>query len=133
MRKNTAFTLLEIMVVTAILGVLASFALPNYFSATERIRLRNAEKVLLELYGAQKRYHIQNETYASPISKLDITPKIDAFNTPTVASADDVSFTIQAIRDLNRYTLSINEQAQITCCPGTDADICQKLGVEQQC
>lgn len=128
MKKNTAFTLLEIMVVTVILGVLASFALPNYFSTTERIRLRNAEKVLLELYGAQKRFHIQNETYASPISALDITPRIDAFNTPTVVSADDDSFTIQAIRDSNQYTLSIDQEAKIACSPGTDTGICQKLG-----
>lgn len=132
MKKNTAFTLTEVLLVVVILGVVASFGMQNYFLSIENIRAKNIQKILRELYGSQKRYHIQNNTYTANLSAsaLDVKPKIDAmFTTPTITAATD-TFTIRIKRNSVSpdYTLSIDQDAQIQCLPVNPANICQKLG-----
>jgi len=51
-RKGSAFTLLELMVVVAILGVLAAIAIPSFVAYMRRARTSEAVTNLNTLYGA---------------------------------------------------------------------------------
>ncbi len=64
--KNTAnhgFTLIELMVTVAILGILVSIAYPSYRDAVLKGRRAEARTAIAELMQQQERYMTQNNTY----------------------------------------------------------------------
>ena len=64
--KNTAnhgFTLIELMIVVAIIGILASIAYPSYRNSILKGRRAEARTAIAELMQQQERYMTQNNTY----------------------------------------------------------------------
>ena len=65
-RPGTAsrgFTLVELMVVVAIVGILASIAYPSYTEYIARGRRSDAQKALLEASQYMQRWYAANNTY----------------------------------------------------------------------
>ncbi len=58
---DTAFTLVELMVVVVILGVVAGFAIPNYTKSVERSHRKDAESNLKMVHAAQQMYAARND------------------------------------------------------------------------
>lgn len=81
MISNTqrGFTLLEILIVVAILGILVSIALPAYNDSVLRANRAEAKSELLQVAADQERYFSSFNTYID-----DATPLV----TPTVADRD---------------------------------------------
>lgn len=73
------FTLLEILIVVAILGILVAVALPAYNQSVLRSGRAEAKGELLQVAADQERYFSSFNTYID-----DATP----LNTPTVADRD---------------------------------------------
>jgi len=132
MDTRAGFTLIEIIVVVTIIAGLASMALPNYFFVTESMQAKNAQKILIELYGSQKRYQIRHDTYASALNDLDIVPRFNGiFQNPSVVSSSDTTFQMQVARVSPRanYVLRVDQTGQITCVGTSPENICQRLGL----
>lgn len=62
-RNSGGFTLIELMIVVAIIGIIAAIAYPSYQQHVERTRARDAQGALMSLANALERYHTQNNTY----------------------------------------------------------------------
>lgn len=62
-QKNLGFTLVELMVVVAIIGILASMALPMYRNFQMRARQVGAKTVLRSLYMSMESYRTNNGRY----------------------------------------------------------------------
>lgn len=58
------FTLMEMMIVVAVLGILASIAMPSYARYMERGHLANAHAELVNIHHAIKRFRVANPSGA---------------------------------------------------------------------
>ena len=64
-RRNAGFTLLELMIVVAVMAILAAIVMPSYQSAVYKGRRADGTTALLDLANRLQRYYSENNTYAS--------------------------------------------------------------------
>lgn len=62
-KKHLGFTLTELMIVVAIIGILAAIAYPSYQEQVRQSRRADAQAVLLELSQFMERYYTENNAY----------------------------------------------------------------------
>ena len=63
--RSAGFTLIEMMIVVAIVGILAAIALPAYNESVMRSRLIDAQTKLGDLRILMERYFMDNRTYVA--------------------------------------------------------------------
>lgn len=63
MRRSRGFTLLELMIVVAIILILAAIALPIYSQYGYRARRPDGQNLLLSIANAEERYYATNNKY----------------------------------------------------------------------
>lgn len=61
--KQSGFTLIELMIVVAIIGIISAIAYPSYQNSVQRTGRADGMAKLLEVMQAQERYFSQNQTY----------------------------------------------------------------------
>ncbi len=64
------FTLMELMVVTVVVGVLAAIAIPGYQSFMMKSRREDARTTLTMMVQAQERFRSNNATYSQNVQTL---------------------------------------------------------------
>ncbi len=67
---QTGITLIELMIVLAVLSILAAIALPSYEQVMERSRRTEAREALSDFASRQEQFFLDNKTYTSTISVL---------------------------------------------------------------
>ncbi|MEX1033051.1 MAG: type IV pilin protein [Cellvibrionaceae bacterium] len=63
MRRSTGFTLVELMIVVAIIAILAAVVYPSYQNNIEKGRRSDAQGALQGLAQAMERFYTNNSTY----------------------------------------------------------------------
>ena len=64
MRRKKGFTLIELMIVVAIIGILAAIAIPNFLKFQAKAKQSEAKSNLGAIYTAQVAYFGEYNTYA---------------------------------------------------------------------
>ena len=117
MKKSRGFTLMEIMIVVAIVGILSAIAIPQYSKYVVKSKRTEATAMLMEIANKQVRYHADNNSYASKIGQLGYGA--DATVTAWANPTDTYSFSIDS-SSTSSFSLKAapkNEQAtQDTLC-----------------
>ncbi len=72
MNRKHGFTLIELLTVVLILGILTSFALPQYRKSIQRAAATNALINLKTIFDAAKRYNSSNSAWPSSFKGLDV-------------------------------------------------------------
>ena len=62
------FTLIEVMIVVAIIGILAAVAYPSYQDYTLRAGRADGKAKLMEILQAQERFYSQNQRYIAALN-----------------------------------------------------------------
>ncbi len=63
MKQNSGFTLIELMIVVAVIGVLAAIAIPNYQDYVTRSKITQALSGLSDMRVKMERHFQDNRTY----------------------------------------------------------------------
>jgi len=101
MKKNRGFTLIELMVVVAIIGVISAIAFPSYNSYMKKSRRADAKVGLSKLADKQERYYLQQNTYATSTADLGLANPVVSdegyYNITVKAGAGTAGFTLSAV------------------------------------
>jgi type IV pilus assembly protein PilA len=73
--KKKGFTLIELMIVVAIIGILAAIAIPNFVRFQARSKQSEAKTNLKALFTAQKAYYGEKDGYLSDGSIIGWAPE----------------------------------------------------------
>ncbi len=73
--KKKGFTLIELMIVVAIIGILAAIAIPNFVRFQARSKQSEAKTNLKALFTAQKAYYGEKDAYLTDGSLIGWAPE----------------------------------------------------------
>ena len=74
-KLQKGFTLIELMIVVAIIGLLAALAIPNFIRFQARSKQSEVKANLKGLFTAAKSYYQEKDTYSSCIKKIGFSPE----------------------------------------------------------
>jgi len=104
--KQTGVTLVELMVVVAILALIASFAYPSYERYVTNSKRTAATSALLQIADRQQQFFMDNKTYANDLTDLGFTAN------PWVIADDGTAST--AGNSDSVYSISLSNVAATT-------------------
>jgi len=94
------FTLVELMVAIAIIGILAMIAFPSYQDYLKKGRRASAQSHLLEIAQREQQHFLDSRTYAADLATLSLTTPTDVADyysiSLNVVDSAPPSFTITA-------------------------------------
>jgi type IV pilus assembly protein PilA len=73
--SRSGFTLIELMIVVAIIGLLAALAIPNFIRFQARARQSEAKSNLKAVFTAQKAYYGDKQTYYDQCNIIGFEPE----------------------------------------------------------
>ena len=87
MKKNRGFTLIELMIVVAIVGILVSIAYPSYSAQVRKSRRADAQAALMDIAARQQQMLLDTRSYAATVAALNITLPASVVQNYTVTVA----------------------------------------------
>ena len=119
-KKSKGFSLIELLITVAIVGILAGIAYPSYTEFVAQSNRSEAQRELLRLANLMEQYYLDHRAYTTDLKKLG--------NTDTTLTTDSGNYKIVATGNAETYTLTATAQThQATI----DDSTCLTLSVDQ--
>lgn len=143
-KTKAAFTIMELLIVTIIIGIMAAFAIPTYEKAMGRQKVRRLMVTANLIAGAQQIYKVKNGRYwcdfAAPCAimfidgdtsdintnlGLSILPEAGVgYNTYTVTGLENTSFNLLITDGTSFLIGGASLPGDITCANIPPANVC---------
>lgn len=130
--RQQGFTLIEVMIVVAIVGILAAIALPSYNESIAKSKRADAQKALLDGLQYARRYYSANDSYDDIDDDMDTNfskavKDPEGYELDFVGDPDDTTFKLKATRTGSMSSdrclnLAINQKGQWEKDSGTPSD-----------
>ncbi|MGZ5619393.1 MAG: type IV pilin protein [Methylobacter sp.] len=124
-KRSFGFTLMELMIVVAIIGILAAIAVPAYSEYVTKGKRSDAKAALLNAQLAQEKYRANHTTYATTIGDAGITsPSPDGYytiaisGTPTATAYTITAAPLSPFADSTCGTFAVNKDGKTTSASG---------------
>ncbi|MFP3426138.1 type IV pilin protein [Pseudoalteromonas sp. SIMBA_162] len=97
MNKQRGFTLIELMIAVAIVGIIAAVAVPNYTEYVKRASRAEAAAALLDTANKQEQFFVDNREYTETFADLGLQDKTENGHFElSIDVVDGNAFTIKA-------------------------------------
>jgi type IV pilus assembly protein PilE len=96
MRKTRGFTLIELMIVLAVLAIIVAVGYPSYLEQVKKSRRAEGMGQLLELADRMERAYSDSGTYPTSISEVYVATTDGGFYTLSIVTANNISFVVSA-------------------------------------
>lgn len=124
-RSASGVTLIELMVATAIVALLAAMAWPGYAAITQRAHRTDARLALLRIQHLQERHYTAHLRYAA---RLGENPDAQTLAAATRSDSGHYELGVEASEDGQRYLALARAAAQG---PQARDQECQQFSVDQ--
>lgn len=113
-RGDSGFTIIELLVVVAIIGILSAIAIVNYVNALDKAKQRQTIADIREMAMAWERYHIDHNTYAvsaayvfpdEPVAYVDLLAAMVPNYSKTLHQFDGWGNSYEFALDGDRYSI----------------------------
>ena len=120
-KLRRGFTLIELMIVVAIIGILAAIAIPNFIKFQARSKQSEAKANLKSMFTAEKAYFQEKDRYSPYVYDVGFTPERGnryAYNTAGTASLVARSAATESVTAASTgYTVDTFKFATATASP----------------
>ena len=96
MRNSKGFTLIEVMIVVAIIAILVALAVPAYNGYVERARRADGKSALLNLHLEQGKWRASHTTYTGTVADVSSGTSPDGHYTIAITANSATAFTATA-------------------------------------
>ena len=106
-RHQNGFTLIEVLVVTVIIGMLAAIAIPKFSKIKEKAYMAAMKSDLRNLITVQEEYFANNSTYTTDKVALNFTESAGGTVTIVVTAGPPVGFSATSLHTATASTCAI--------------------------
>jgi len=107
-RKAAGFTLIELMIVVAVVAILAAIAWPSYQEYVRRGQRAEARAAVLKAEGWLERFYTENNRYSNNAANNANSAFSTLFATvPTGSAAGAARYTVALTVDATTYTVTV--------------------------
>ena len=101
-QRARGFTLIEVMVVAAIIGIISAVAIPSYRKSVQSTQRATAKAIMAETTQYMERYYTANNTYvggtvSSAVSPKGATGTAIAYNISFTTTPTASAYTVRAV------------------------------------
>lgn len=96
MKRQNGFTLIELMIVVAIIGIISAIAYPSYQNHLRKSGRSDAFTALERMSSLQETYYLQNNTYSTNPADVGGATSKEGLYSLAVTAADANTYTLTA-------------------------------------
>lgn len=112
MKRQSGFTLIELMIVVAIIGIISMVAFPSYNNYTKKARRSDAQQLMLDTANRQEQYILDTRTYTNTFTNMSVAKEgWDCTGTATKCSNNFYDITITVTATPPGYTITATPKA----------------------